>query len=246
MRLLGRLLNFLIGKKNIDRLYNEPNIEERIYLYDRRWNNLHWRLFTKIMLSRQMMSLLFDKAFFTYLEDSFSFGDHFAKKTEQAFKKLPLRKNYFLTYILFGNYNTFALPDYLRPHNHDTIRERISRVKIITDSCQNYFASLQDDSISRFNFSNIFEWMSEVDFENLLEETIRVARDGSIITYRNLLVPREHPYLLNTSIRSLKKLATNLRSIDLSFIYNDYIVEKIEKENHRWDTKSLQLQATEN
>jgi len=198
------------------------------------------------MLSRKIMSLLFDKAFFEYLEDSFSFGDHFANKTEQAFKNLPIRASYFLTYILFGNYNIFALPDYLRPENYETIRERASRIEIITNSCQQYFSSIEEESISRFNYSNIFEWMSEDDFENLLKETVRVAKNGSIMTYRNLLVPREHPYFLSKSIRSLKSLAANLRSLDLSFIYNNYIVEKIEKECLPWDMKSTPSQTIKN
>jgi S-adenosylmethionine-diacylglycerol 3-amino-3-carboxypropyl transferase len=246
MRLLGRLLNILIGKKVIKQLFLTHKIEDRIDLYDQKWNNFRWKIFTKIMLSRKIMSLLFDKAFFAYLEDSFSFGDHFALKTEQAFKKLPVRESYFLTYILFGNYSIFALPDYLRPENFDTIRKRVSRIEIITDSCQNYFSSIKDNSISRFNYSNIFEWMSEIDFENLLKETIRVAKDGGIMTYRNLLVPREHPYFLSRSIRSLKRLAENLKSLDLSFIYNNYIVEKIEKEGLSWDMMSKSFQTIKN
>ncbi len=238
MRFLGGMLKVLIGKKIINRLFMTQRIEERRRIYDQYWNNYRWKIFTKIMLSRKMMSLLFDKAFFTYLEESFSFGDHFAQKTELAFKKLPVRRNYFLTYILYGNYSVFALPEYLRPENFDTIRERVSRIHIITDTCQNYFSLIEDNSISRFNFSNIFEWMSEVEFENLLRETLRVAKDGSVITYRNLLVPREHPYILNTSIRSLNELAVILKSLDLSFIYNNYVVEKIEKENFSWRMKS--------
>jgi S-adenosylmethionine-diacylglycerol 3-amino-3-carboxypropyl transferase len=245
MRLLGGMLKVLIGRKIINRLFMTQRMEDRIRLYDQYWNNYRWKIFTRIMLSRKTMSLLFDKAFFAYLEESFSFGDHFAQKTELAFKKLPVRGNYFLTYILYGNYNIFALPTYLRPENFDTIRDRLSRIEIITDTCQNYFSSIEDNCISRFNFSNIFEWMSEVEFENLLRETLRVAKDGSVITYRNLLVPREHPYILNTSIRSLKELAVNLKSLDLSFIYNNYVVEKIEKENFSWSTKSKLSQTIE-
>jgi S-adenosylmethionine-diacylglycerol 3-amino-3-carboxypropyl transferase len=246
MRLLGRLLNLLIGKNVISDLFRTYNRLERIKLYDQKWKTLRWGIFTRIMLSRKTMSLLFDKAFFAYLEDSFSFGDHFARKTERAFKELPLKENYFLTYILFGNYDTDALPAYLRRENFDTIRSRVSRIEIITGSCQDYFYSLSEDSISKFNYSNIFEWMSEREFELLLRETIRVAKDGAILTYRNLLVQRERPYLLNSSIRSLPKLARNLKSVDLSFIYNNYVIEKIKKERPSWTMKSKSFQIAKN
>ncbi len=69
----------------------------------------------------------------------------------------------------------------------------MDRVEIVTDSCEHYFAKLEDSSISKFNFSNIFEWMSPAAFENLLRETVRVARDRAVLTYRNLLVFRERP-----------------------------------------------------
>jgi ABC-type Na+ transport system ATPase subunit NatA len=71
--------------------------------------------------------------------------------------------------------------------------------------------------------------MSDQAYENLLKETIRVAEDRAILTYRNLLVFREHPSTLDNNIRSLKKVAKSLHEQDLSFIYNNYVVEEIHK-----------------
>ncbi len=90
MRLLGKLLNLLVGKNVIHQLFWTADRSERSKLYDQKWNTLRWKIFTKIMLSRKTMSLLFDRAFFAYLEASFSFGDHFARKTEWAVKNLPV------------------------------------------------------------------------------------------------------------------------------------------------------------
>ena len=152
MRLLGKLLNLLIGKNVIDQLFRTTDISKRVKLYDQKWNTLRWKIFTKIMLSRFTMSLLFDKAFFAYLEESLSFGDHFAGKTEWAVKNLSISASYFLTYILFGNYDPHTLPPYLRMENFETIRRRIFRVEIITGRCEDYFASVEKDSIAAFNF----------------------------------------------------------------------------------------------
>ncbi len=130
------------------------------------------------------------------------------------------------------------LPAYLRHENFETIRRGVFRIEIITGSCEDYFVSRERDSIAAFNFSNIFEWLSESDFEGLLKETIRVAKDGAIMTYRNLLVPRKHPDSLNGAIRSLEKLSQKLKTKDLSFIYNNYVIEKIKKERLAWITRS--------
>ena len=246
MRLLRTCLILIEGKKLINKFFEIENSEGRKILYEKEWNNLRWKIFTKLMLSRKTMSLLFDKAFFKYLNDSFSFGGHFANKTRRAFTELPLKENYFLSLILLGRYydNNF-LPYYLKRENYEVIKENLYKIKIVTDSCDHFFSTLPDSYISKFNFTNIFEWIPEDSFEKLLKETIRIAKDKAVITYRNLLVYREHPESLNKNIKSNTKLSNSLHKKDLSFIYNNYVVEEILKEKEAWAVKSFQFQ-TEN
>ncbi|HMQ70065.1 MAG TPA: DUF3419 family protein [Ignavibacteria bacterium] len=242
MKMLGNCVRFLTGSKTIRKFFETENMNERKKLFDTDWNSRRWKIFTKVFLSRRIMSLLFDKAFFKYLKKEFSFGDHFSEKTKRALTQLPVRQNYFLRYILFGNFDESFLPPYLRKENFDIIKSRLRRIKIVTDSCENYFRQLPDESISKFNFTNIFEWIPEDAFENVLIETIRVAKDNAVITYRNLLVPREHPESLSGIIESDKLLAKQLHNKDLSFIYDNYIVEKIRKGNEKWDIKLSEYQ----
>jgi S-adenosylmethionine-diacylglycerol 3-amino-3-carboxypropyl transferase len=189
------------------------------------------------------MSLLFDKAFFRYLKEDISFGDHFAEKVKRALTELPLKENYFLRYILLGNYDENFLPDYLKKENYEIIRKRLDVIKIVNDGCDNYFRSLDDNSISKFNFTNIFEWVSEDEFESLLREIIRVAQNNAVITYRNLIVPRRHPETLSRCITFDRKLSEKLHNEDLSFIYDNYIVETIIKPEQKWHTMSLEYQT---
>jgi S-adenosylmethionine-diacylglycerol 3-amino-3-carboxypropyl transferase len=230
MKLLRICLYLLIGKSKINQIYLTDDPLGRKKLFEKKWNNLRWKFFTKIFLSRKMMSFLFTKDFFKYLpRGTASFGSHFADKVKRAMTVLPLRENYFLSYILLGNYNEEFLPHYLKKENYDLIRSRVDKVKIITGNCKEFFRSLPPDSISRFNFTNIFEWISEEAFEELLNETIKVAKNNAVITYRNLLVPRQRPKSLSKFIHSDKQLSRDLHNNDLSFIYNNYVVEEIRK-----------------
>lgn len=141
-----------------------------------------------------------------------------------------MQENYFLSYILNNKYyNDKFLPSYLRPENYEQIKQNLNKIEIVTDSCSNYFDAMKDNTISMFNFSNIFEWISPEEYENLLKDTVRVAKDGAILTYRNLLVFRERPNSLKGTIISLPELSESLHKIDLSFIYNNYVVEQIHK-----------------
>lgn len=231
MRLLKKIIVTLSMKQKLVKAFFETQDSvQRKKLFHERWENIWWKILTRVMLSRTLNSLLFDKQFFAYLDENFSFGKHFAKKAERALVELPVKENYFLSYILLGRFRSEEyLPHYLREENYHLIRSRLDRIEIVTDSCQHYFSTLADSSISKFNFSNIFEWMSPEVFANLLKETIRVAKNRSILTYRNLLVFREHPISLEANIRSRSELAESLRVRDLSFIYNNYVVEEIHK-----------------
>lgn len=230
MRLLRRVLIAMIGRKTIIKMFKAATYRERNVIFNKKWDNIRWKLFTRALLSRAVMSLLFTREFFRYLNGRISFGQNFAHKVKKAVTELPLKENYFLTYILCGNYDQQYLPPYLQRDNYEKILTRLNRIEIVAASCGEYFKTLPDSAISRFNFTNIFEWISPEEFENLLRETIRVAKNESVITYRNLLVRREHPYSLEKNIRSCYQSAKELHDVDLSFIYDRYVIEIILKD----------------
>lgn len=240
MHLLRKWFCMLMGKSIVERLYALNDCPERCLYYERKWNALRWRFFTQIFLSRFIMTMLFTRTFFDQLDESFSFGKHFRNRIKRAVTLLPLKENHFFSYILLGQYyNTDHLPSYLRKENFELIRKRLDRIHIVTCNCEEYFSTLEAGSISKFNFSNIFEWMPCDKYENILRETIRIAREGAIITYRNLLVPRSRPESLAQWIQPLKEKAASLYEKDLSFIYRAYVVEQITNSHGLYSKKHL-------
>jgi S-adenosylmethionine-diacylglycerol 3-amino-3-carboxypropyl transferase len=229
MHLLKNVFKILIGRNIINDLFNASCIEEQRILYQKRWDNFKWKLFCRIFLSRAFASLLFDKAFYKYIEPSFSFERYYQAAVRSAVTELPARDNYFLAYILSGNYFTDNLPIYLKKENYEIIRDRVDRIKMVTSGCQQYLSSLPGDTISKFNFTNIFEWMSIEEFTLILLETLRIAKDGAVITYRNHLVTRNRPEVFSDRIIPDMKLSLELRKKDRSFIYKAYVVERINK-----------------
>jgi len=230
MALLRRWVERLMGRKLIEQFFEQPDPQARAELFARRWNNVRWRLFTRLLLSRRMMTLLFDPAFFQYVKEIPSFGDHFAKRFERALTRMPLQSNYFLSFILLGRFSSNRdLPPYLAPENFVPIRDRLDRVQIVTDTCAGYLSGLPSDCLSKLNFSNIFEWMAPLDFEELLRTTHRVARDGAILTFRNLLVERRIPPSLSDRFAVQDDLAAALLEVDRSFIYSNYVVAVVRK-----------------
>ena len=229
MHLLKRIFRILIGKNIISELFNASTVEERQELYQKKWDNFRWRIFCMIFLSRTFASLFFDKAFYKYLEPSFSFRTYYKSAVKRAVTELPVTKNYFLAYILLGNYSKDNFPPYLRKENYELVRNRVDRIQMVTSGCIEYFRLLPSDTITQFNFTNIFEWMSPDEFGQLLRETIRIGKDGAILTYRNHLVTRNRPESLSLQLTPNLKLSEELHNKDLSFIYKAYVIEQIKK-----------------
>jgi S-adenosylmethionine-diacylglycerol 3-amino-3-carboxypropyl transferase len=229
MHLLKRMFGILIGRKIINELFDSSGIEEQKLLFINKWDNFKWKFFCRVFLSRTFASMLFDKAFYKYLEPDFSFEKYYRTAVKRAVTELPVKENYFLAYILTGNYLINNLPVYLKRENYDLIRERIDRINIVTSGCLEYLRSLPDNMISKFNFTNIFEWVSIEEFYLLLSETLRVAKDDAVITYRNHLVTRNRPESFADQIIPDIKLSDTLHVRDRSFIYKAYVVERIKK-----------------
>lgn len=229
MHLLKRVFRILIGGAVINKLFNADSTEERLRLFNKKWENFRWKLFCRIFLSRTFASLLFDKGFYRYLDNDFSFDKYYRSVVKRAVTELPLKENYFLAYILLGNYFGNNLPPYLKKENYELIRSRVNRIESITSGCLEYFRSLPSGSISKFNFTNIFEWMSPDEYSNLLRESVRVAKPGAILTYRNHLVTRHRPDSIAENLIPDEKLSAELHGRDLSFIYKAYVVERVEK-----------------
>jgi S-adenosylmethionine-diacylglycerol 3-amino-3-carboxypropyl transferase len=229
MHLLKRVFRILIGKKIISELFNSSCLEDQQILFNTKWNNFRWRLFCRIFLSRILASIFFDKAFYKYLEPSFSFDKYYRKAVKRAITQFPAKENYFLAYILLGNYLDNNLPPYLKKENYEIIKARVNRIKTVTCSCQEYFRSQPVEMISKFNFTNIFEWMSTEEFTLFLLETLRIAKNGAVITYRNHLVTRSRPEIFKDQIIPDIKLSDQLLKKDRSFIYKAYVVERIKK-----------------
>ncbi len=239
LHLLRRWFGVLMGRSLAVAVFAAPSARERAALFRRRWDNRRWRVFTSALLSRRVMTHLFDPAFFAQLEESFSFGERFRARGERAVLELPVERNPYLSYVLLGRFRTLQhLPLYLRPEHFEAIRRRVDRIELVTGACEEYFGALPSDAISKFNFTNVFEWMPARTFEALLRETVRVARPGAVMTYRNLLVPRARPDSLAQWIRPDRALAAALHARDLSFVYGAYVVERIAKEEGECPTVS--------
>lgn len=230
MKLLKQLFYVIVGKHAALKIFSIPE-NERLQFYEKHWNNLRWKIFTRIFLSKKLMVRRFDKRFYSYLESGFDFNAYYRAAIKRAVTELPARNNNFLNYILRGTYTPDSLPVYLQEENFNTIRNNLDAIETVNGKCYEFLQKLPDNTIDQFNFTNIFEWMSIEEYTAHLKECLRTGKNGSVIIYRNHLVTRRRPEELSKWIVPDRKLSEELHRQDLSFIYKDYVIERISKKN---------------
>jgi len=226
-----RLLWVLEGGRRVERLFTLRSLEEQRRFYETEWNTTLWRLFFRLFFSRGVLGLGgLDPSFFAYVEDIDDFGDHFLERARHALAEIPVRDNYFLAQICLGGYREdLALPPYLEAHNFRALQEAVERVEVMSEELGAFLARQPDESIDRFNLSNIFEWVPSATFERMLRAIYRVARPGARLCYRNLLVRRRHPDSFKDRFEAEDDLAARLLRADRSFVYAHFEIARVRK-----------------
>jgi S-adenosylmethionine-diacylglycerol 3-amino-3-carboxypropyl transferase len=222
-----RILPLVHSRKRIQQLLVPRQPAAREQFYERTWNTWRWRLLFRIFFSRFVMGRMGrDPSFFAYVEGSVA--DRILERARYALTALDLdpSKNPYLDWILTGRHTT-ALPLALRPENFDTIRSHLDRLEWRCQSVEDFLAGQEKRSIDRYNLSDIFEYMSPENAEELLAKIAESGRSGGRLAYWNMLVPRSRPESLADRLRPLPRLARKLHLADKAFFYSRFVVEEI-------------------
>jgi len=221
----NRVLPLVHGRRRVLRLLEPRAREAREAFYEREWNTWRWRLLFRVFFSRFVMGRLGrDASFFRYVEGSVA--DRILARTRYALTALDPGANPYLEWILTGRHGA-ALPLALRPEHFETIRARVDRVTWHAEPVEGFIDRLGPRSVDGFNLSDIFEYMSEANYERLLERLVAAARPGARLAYWNMLAPRRRPESLATRLVPRRDVSEPLFAADKAFFYSDFVVEEV-------------------
>lgn len=221
-----RIMPLVHSRKTISRLLEPRDLASRRDFYDRVWNTWRWRVLFQLFFSRTAMGRLGrDPSFFRYVEGSVA--ERILTRTKHALTELDPSANPYLQWILTGTHTT-ALPYYLREENFAAIRENLDRLEWHLTPLEDYLARREPGRLSKFNLSDIFEYLSEDGTTSLLRTIAQHARPGGRLAYWNMLAPRQAPSSLHDKIRPLSDLSSRLFAQDKAFFYSAFIVEEIQ------------------
>jgi S-adenosylmethionine-diacylglycerol 3-amino-3-carboxypropyl transferase len=220
-----RIMPLVHSRNTIERLLagGDPATRERFY--DNDWDIWRWRLLFRLFFSRFVMGQLGrDPSFFRYVEGSVA--DRILARTRHALTVLNPADNPYLQWILTGRH-TGALPYALRPENFELIRDNLERLEWHCLPLEEFLEREGAATIDRFNLSDIFEYMSEENYRQLLARLARAGRSGGRLAYWNMLAPRSRPETMAGQLRPLAAEAQRLFQQDKAFFYSAFVLEEL-------------------
>lgn len=214
--------------RTVSEMFNTPDKEKQKNLYDKKWNNWRWRLFAKLFLSKSVMEGVGrHKNMFTYNTQT-TVGDIYLQRTEEHLQKGATFQNPYLEYIFTGGFK-LNFPVYLQTD----VYKKISQYKDIqfkTESLTEYLQSQTDNSIDKFNLSDIFEPMSEDETEQAFEQILRTAKNGARLLFWNNLVHRDVPESMHAQFIYEERMVNQLAPKEQVFFYDKFYLYTVIKQ----------------
>lgn len=220
-----RILPLAHPRSRIQRLFELADACERRSFYERCWNTWRWRLLFRLFFSRWYMARAGrDPACFRHASRSIT--DPLLHRVERAVTLQDPALNPYLRWILTGGYGE-RLPFAWRPEQFDRIRACIDRITIRCAPLERVLCELDENSIDRFNLSDVFEYLPAAEHEQTMRALLGVARPGARLAYWNLFVPRSCPPALGHRVRPLDELAAQLWQASQVFFYERLVLEEV-------------------
>jgi S-adenosylmethionine-diacylglycerol 3-amino-3-carboxypropyl transferase len=199
--------------------------EARRRFFDDVWNNFRWRALTRLFFSRTVMGHVGrDPSFFRYVDGDVAAS--ISERVERALTEGEPAANPYLRWIVQGRYGD-RLPHAWRAANFDAIRHNIDRLELRQQSAEAALAEAPDDSIDRFNLSDVFEYVSAPSAERMFDDIARCGRAGGRVAYWNMMVPRGRPQRLALRLRALDDESRRLHRLATTFFYGAFRVDEL-------------------
>jgi len=229
---IGKLLRFFAGRETVEGVFECKTLQEQVEYFKEYIEGPVWHLFFNIIYSKPVMFIVKDRLVFNQVSGN-SYHIRFKKRVENALYRIKARNNPFASLALLGYYkDENYYPPYLKRENFQFLKKNVDKIEIKTDMLQNILRKLPSDSFTKFNLSNVLDWVDKKEFRYTLKELARVGRNHSRFCYFNTLIRRNIPRDLKF-IKSYKKLASKLLEKDKAFLYGNFEIGEIVKKGAR-------------
>jgi S-adenosylmethionine-diacylglycerol 3-amino-3-carboxypropyl transferase len=225
------VLPLIHNRHVVNKLLSASTLEQQRQVYREIWNTRPWQWLFRVFFGRFLMSHFGRRAeFFRYI-GNINVARTLYRRVQNGLTHVPIGDNFYVEYILTGRYgNLENAPSYLHPFHFHTIKSRLYRINLVCASLRPWLSSRQAGSFSKFNLSDVFEYMSDAETGQILREIIRVSRPGSRLAYWTLFAERSVPTSLNKQLELNGDVTGSGHIFNRSFFYDRFLSCRVKQE----------------
>lgn len=219
------VLPLIHSKKTVQSLFTEKTQEQQSEFYNKKWNTWRWRFLFSIFFSKKLTSNNGrNKQLFKYVSNN-NITDHYLIKIKDSICVKP-SENFFLHYMFTGKYDSKNLPLYLKRENITIIKERINRIRIVSEDVATHLKK-NPKKYTKYNLSNIFETLSVEETHTIFKDIVKSSGNNARLVYINHLVDRTFSEELKNIIMHDIENEDLLNKQNMAFFYKKIHIDYI-------------------
>jgi len=229
-----RIFKFFLGKEYAI-FVDSNNRDERESIYEKKINRETLRFFSRFVKNKPMAHLFYHKDLVKNLPSTFDYYSLFWKKSRHMCVDIGCINNPYLCWYFTG-----ILPEnkqywqpYLQKEHYQTIKKNAHKLLVFNKDICEGLKGIENDSVSTFYISDIFDWMSYEKMEKNLKEMIRVARHNAKIIDFIIMHDKGIPKSVERNLIYDEKTNKALLAYDrVGFYPNIYLFHVIKEREH--------------
>lgn len=228
---IGRAFN-LVKPKKLKTLFEFTDLEQQKEFVRREIDTFLWRnLF--LGLARQPFIGLFadgfSAGFGSYLPKGFPINRAIYQSIQRYIYNNLARDNYLLSVMFFGRYlDQVRLPIHMLESNYKTVKDTLDHcaIRIITSPIIDVLAECEADFFDGYSLSDIASYLSDSQYDRLVEQIIRTSKPGGRICSRQCFYHRDISQRYQTRILRDAALEKELALRDYT-MFHEFLVGEI-------------------
>lgn len=220
------LLPLVHSKETVSQFVNQGSLQYQISFYEEVWNTWRWRLFFGIATHSSLLRRLARQ---TGASKHKSENESYLHRLEKLIYHNHLKTNFYINYALTGKYGD-TLPDYLSRESYNKLRDYDSpQCEFRNDDLLSFLKNTSDNSITKYNLSDAFEFFSDEDAFKIWREIIRTAKNGAKVAYWCNQIEHLAPHEVEHSVARDTNLEKELVAQDKLYFYRSFHIYTITK-----------------
>ncbi len=220
------VLPLVHSKRTISQFVNQSNLQNQISFYKKIWNTWRWRFFFSIATNSSLLRKLARQAGANRQKSK---NESYLKRLERLIYRNHLKINPYINYALTGEYG-YSLPDYLSKENYAKLQKyNTSKCEFRNEDLLSFLKSTSDNSLTKYNLSDAFEFLTTDDALEVWREIARTAENGAKVVYWCNQIEHTAPREIEQSVVPDIDLKKVLEDQDRLYFYRSFHIYTITK-----------------